>query len=98
MVNLNQVSSALVYEKNPIKSVFVYASNPVGSISNQNKMIRGLMRDDLFTVVHERFITDTAKYADIILPATFSVEQDDVYTSYGYCTVAVSYTHLMQKR
>lgn len=90
MVNLNQVSSALVDEKNPIKSVFVYASNPVGSISNQNKMIRGLMRDDLFTVVHERFITDTAKYADIILPATFSVEQDDVYTSYGYCTVATA--------
>lgn len=90
MVNLNQVSSALVDEKNPIKSVFVYASNPVGSISNQNKMIRGLMRDDLFTVVHERFITDTAKYADIILPATFSVEQDDVYTSYGYCTLATA--------
>ena len=90
MVNLNQVSSALVDEKNPIKSVFVYASNPVGSISNQNKMIRGLMRDDLFTVVHERFMTDTAKYADIILPATFSVEQDDVYTSYGYCTVATA--------
>lgn len=90
MVNLNQVSSALVDEKNPIKSVFVYASNPVGSISNQNKMIRGLMRDDLFTVVHERFMTDTAKYADIILPATFSVEQDDVYTSYGYCTLATA--------
>ena len=90
MVNLNQVSSALVDEKNPIKSVFVYASNPVGSISNQNKMIRGLMRDDLFTVVHERFMTDTAKYADIVLPATFSVEQDDVYTSYGYCTLATA--------
>ena len=87
MVNLNQVSSALVDEKNPIKSVFVYASNPVGSISNQNKMIRGLMRDDLFTVVHERFMTDTAKYADIILPATFSVEQDDVYTLWIlYCS------------
>lgn len=90
MVNINQVSSALVDEKNPIKSVYVYASNPVASISNQNKMIRGLKRDDLFTVVHERFMTDTAKYADIVLPATFSVEQDDVYTSYGYCTVATA--------
>ena len=68
----------------------VYASNPIGSISNQNKMIKGLMRDDLFTVVHERFMTDTAKYADIVLPATFSVEQDDVYTSYGYCTLATA--------
>ncbi len=87
-VNINQVSSALVDEEQPIKSLFVYASNPVNSISNQNKMLKGLMREDLFTIVHDRFITDTAKYADIVLPATFSVEQDDVYTSYGYCTLA----------
>lgn len=90
IVNLNQVSSALVDENEPIKSLFVYASNPVASISNQNKMIKGLMRDDLFTIVHERFMTDTAKYADIVLPATFSVEQDDIYTSYGYCTLATA--------
>ena len=90
VININQVSSALVDENKPIKSLFVYASNPIGSISNQNKMIKGLMRDDLFTVVHERFMTDTAKYADIVLPATFSVEQDDVYTSYGYCTLATA--------
>ncbi|MDY2735747.1 molybdopterin-dependent oxidoreductase, partial [Intestinibacter sp.] len=90
MVNINQVSSALNDEINPIKSLFVYASNPVCSISNQNKMIKGLLRDDLFTVVHERFMTDTAKYADIVLPATFSVEQTDVYTSYGYCTLATA--------
>ena len=90
VININQVSSALVDENKPIKSLFVYASNPIGSISNQNKMIKGLMRDDLFTVVHERFMTDTAKYADIVLPATFSLEQDDVYTSYGYCTLATA--------
>ena len=90
VININQVSSALVDENKPIKSLFVYASNPIGSISNQNKMIKGLMGDDLFTVVHERFMTDTAKYADIVLPATFSVEQDDVYTSYGYCTLATA--------
>ncbi|MGM9534663.1 MAG: molybdopterin-dependent oxidoreductase [Intestinibacter sp.] len=90
IVNINQVSSALNDETNPIKSLFVYASNPVCSISNQNKMIKGLLREDLFTVVHERFMTDTAKYADIILPATFSVEQTDVYTSYGYCTLATA--------
>ena len=89
-INLNQISSALTDEEHPIKSVFIYASNPLCSISNQNKMIKGLMRDDLFTVVHERFMTDTAKYADIVLPATFSVEQTDVYTSYGYCTLATA--------
>ena len=90
VININQVSTALNDMENPIKSLFVYAGNPVCSISNQNKMIKGLLREDLFTVVHDRFMTDTAKYADIVLPATFSVEQDDVYTSYGYCTLATA--------
>ena len=53
--------------------------------SDQRYLI-GLLRPDLFTVVHERFMTDTAMYADILLPAAFSVEQTDVYTAYGYCT------------
>ena len=49
-------------------------------------MLRGLARDDLFTVVHERFMTDTARFGDIILPATTSLEHSDLYRSYGtYC-------------
>lgn len=87
-VNINQIASALTV-KEPgarVRSLYVYAGNPVGSVSNQREMIEGLMRSDLFTVVHERFMTDTAKYADIILPAAFSVEQTDCYSAYGYCT------------
>lgn len=88
VININQASAALESREpgNMIKSLYVYSCNPVGSISDQTAMLRGLSREDLFTVVHERFMTDTARYADIILPATFSVEQTDCYTAYGYCT------------
>ena len=58
----------------------------MASVCCQKGILEGLLRPDLFTVVHERFMTDTAMYADILLPATFSVEQTDVYTAYGYCT------------
>ena len=87
-ININQIASALALTgEDVVKSLYVYGCNPVNSVSNQNGMIKGLMREDLFTVVHERFMTDTAKYADIILPATFSVEQNDIYRAYGYCTL-----------
>lgn len=88
VVNINQASAALESREpgNMIKSLYVYGANPVGSVSDQTAMLRGLSREDLFTVVHERFMTDTARYADIILPAAFSVEQTDCYNAYGYCT------------
>ena len=70
----------------PIRSFYVYGGNPVASVCCQKGILEGLLRPDLFTVVHERFMTDTAVYADILLPAAFSVEQTDVYTAYGYCT------------
>ncbi|MCB7320837.1 molybdopterin-containing oxidoreductase family protein [Lacrimispora sp. 210928-DFI.3.58] len=87
-VNINQLASALTGAngETPVKSLYVYGSNPVGSVCSQKGIIEGLKREDLFTVVHERFMTDTARYADILLPATFSVEQTDCYTAYGYCT------------
>ena len=64
-------------------SLYVYHSNPAASSPDQNAIIRGLEREDLFTVVHERFMTDTARYADIVLPATSSLEHPDLYRSYG---------------
>ena len=74
-----------------VHSLYVFSSNPAITAPNQNVVRKGLMRDDLFTVVHERFFTDTCKYADIILPATTSVEHDDIYNSYGHYTIGTGY-------
>lgn len=71
-----------------IKSLYVAGGNPANSVSNQTALLEGLKREDLFTVVHDRFLSDTARYADIILPATFSLEHPDCYEAYGYCTMA----------
>lgn len=84
-ININQVGEALNQaQEPPIMSLYVYHSNPVSVYPDQNSIIRGLSRKDLFTVVHERFLTDTTLYADIVLPATSSLEHADVYRSYGH--------------
>lgn len=84
-INMNQLGDALLDVQNPpIKSFYVYHSNPAVMTPDQTRVLRGLERDDLFTVVHDRYLTDTAMYADIVLPATFSVEQDDVSYAYGH--------------
>ena len=86
-VNMNQLGYALTELSDPpIMSMYVYNSNPAVVAPDQTMVIKGLRREDLFTVVHERFMTDTARYADIILPATSSLEHSDIYRSYGhYC-------------
>ncbi|MBX9720086.1 MAG: molybdopterin-dependent oxidoreductase, partial [Candidatus Obscuribacterales bacterium] len=71
----------------PIKALFVYNSNPVAVAPESSKVIDGFKREDLFTVVHEIFQTDTADYADILLPATTQLEQFDVHKSYGHLYV-----------
>lgn len=78
-------------EGTKVHSLYIFSSNPAITAPDQNVVRLGLMRDDLFTVVHERFFTDTCKYADIILPATTSVEHDDIYNSYGHYTIGTGY-------
>jgi anaerobic selenocysteine-containing dehydrogenase len=68
----------------PVMSLFVYNSNPVSQAPAQSKIISGLRREDLFTVVSELFITDTARYADVLLPATMQAEQYDLMVTWGH--------------
>jgi anaerobic selenocysteine-containing dehydrogenase len=72
----------------PVQALFVYASNPVASVPQQAKVRRGLARDDLFTVVVEHFLTDTAAYADVVLPAAMATEQQDLLIAYGHLYLA----------
>ncbi|MBI4588901.1 MAG: molybdopterin oxidoreductase family protein [Candidatus Rokubacteria bacterium] len=68
----------------PIRALYVYNSNPASVCPNQGLVLKGLEREDLFTVVHEQMLTDTTDYADIVLPATTSMEHVDLYKSYGH--------------
>ncbi|MEM7031560.1 MAG: molybdopterin oxidoreductase family protein [Chloroflexota bacterium] len=85
-VNMNRLGAALTGEITdpPIKSLYVFGANPVASSPNARLIVEGLKRDDLFTVVHELLMTDTADYADIVLPATSQLEQVDVHQAYGH--------------
>ncbi len=87
LVNMNRLGHALNELDAPrVMGLYVYHSNPAAVTPDQNQVLKGLSREDLFTVVHERFMTDTARYADIVLPATSSLEHSDIYRSYGtYC-------------
>lgn len=67
----------------PAKALFVYNCNPVATVPDQQSVIRGLLRDDLFTVVHEQVMTDTALLADIVLPAVTFLEQWEIKRAYG---------------
>ncbi|MGH2508297.1 MAG: molybdopterin-containing oxidoreductase family protein, partial [Ktedonobacteraceae bacterium] len=83
-INMNRLGAALTGEADPpIYSLFVYNANPVASTPNADKIVQGLLRDDLFTVVHDLFETDTARYADLLLPATSQLEQADMHKPYG---------------
>ena len=85
VINQWRLGPALLGElDHKINSLFVYNSNPAVVAPEQDKILRGLAREDLFTVVSEHFITDTARYADIVLPATTQLEQFDLMFSWGH--------------
>ena len=84
MVNHLRLGEALLDMKDPpIRAIYIAANNPAVTCPEVHKVQRGLAREDLFTVVHDPFLTDTAKYADIILPAASYLETDDLYRAYG---------------
>jgi anaerobic selenocysteine-containing dehydrogenase len=74
----------------PVKALYVYNSNPAAVCPNQTLVLQGLAREDLFTVVHEQVLTDTAHWADLVLPATMSMEHEDLYLSYGHYYVQLA--------
>ncbi|QUV82420.1 molybdopterin oxidoreductase family protein [Chloracidobacterium sp. D] len=71
----------------PVMALYVYNSNPAAIAPDQNQVLAGLRREDLFTVVHEQFFTDTTDYADIVLPATTQLEHMDVVKPYGHLSL-----------
>ncbi|RKD73492.1 anaerobic selenocysteine-containing dehydrogenase [Sinobaca qinghaiensis] len=84
-INMNQIGEALLTKKEPaVRSMYVYNSNPALVAPETNKVHQGLAREDLFLVVHDMFATETARYADIVLPAASSFESTDFYTSYWH--------------
>jgi anaerobic selenocysteine-containing dehydrogenase len=81
-INMNRLGEELLSAKPPIKALYVYNSHPGAQCPNLNKVYQGLKREDLFTVVHDLFLTDTADYADVFLPATHFFEQWDLNQAY----------------
>src|SRR6202020_656141 len=91
VVNMSRLGHALTeLDAPPVKALFVYNSNPAAIAPNQNAVVRGMMRSDLFTVVHEQFFTDTTDYADVVLPATTFLEHKDLQGAYGHYFLQMS--------
>ena len=84
VVNMNRLGRVLTAEgEPPIRMLFVYNANPAVTLPDQNRVLRGLAREDLFTVVSDQVMTDTARWADVVLPATTFLEHYDIARSYG---------------
>ncbi len=91
IVNMSQLGHALTELDAPrVHALVVYNSNPAAIAPDQSQVLRGMARPDLFTVVHEQFFTDTADYADILLPATTFLEHKDMQGAYGHYYVQIS--------
>jgi anaerobic selenocysteine-containing dehydrogenase len=89
-VNMNHLGRELLDSAPPIKFLFVYNCNPAVTMPNQISVLKGLEREDLFTVVFDQVLTDTALYADVVLPATTFLEHYDFVKSYGPMTLQLS--------
>ncbi|MDT4898241.1 MAG: hypothetical protein QOH25_3318, partial [Acidobacteriota bacterium] len=74
----------------PVRALYVYNSNPAAVAPDQRKVLEGFKREDLFTVVHEQFMTDTTDYADIVLPATTQLEHFDLHKAYGHLYLVIN--------
>lgn len=84
LVNMTLLGEAMTSKPPTVHALFVYAANPAASNPDQARVLEGLAREDLFTVVHEQFMTDTARYADVLLPSTMQMEHSDLHTAYGH--------------
>ena len=87
VINHSKLGDALTAVKSPVRAVIVYNNNPVAVCPDSSKVITGFKREDLFCVVMDSFPTDTADYADIVLPATTQLEHTDIHKSYGHLYV-----------
>jgi len=84
LVNMNQLGRMLVEpQQPPVKVLFVYNCNPAATVPDQNRVLEGLKREDLFTIVFDQVMTDTALFADVVLPATTFLEGYDFAKAYG---------------
>jgi anaerobic selenocysteine-containing dehydrogenase len=91
LVNMNHLGRALLdYSDPPVQMLFVYNCNPAVTMPNQNRVLEGLAREDLFTVVFDQVMTDTAALADVVLPATTFLESYDIVQSYGLSTMQLA--------
>ncbi|HEX8922324.1 MAG TPA: molybdopterin oxidoreductase family protein [Pyrinomonadaceae bacterium] len=91
VLNMSQLGDALTKVDDPaVRALYVYNSNPAAVAPDQATVIEGLKREDLFTVVHEQFMTDTSDYADIILPATTQLEHFDLHKAYGHLYLVIN--------